>query len=205
MSENNAASNTTTSKIGISFAAIYAALLAYFLATSLSPSAVISTCHEPHDNLLIGYKILRHTLQKESELKYLKLLRQATFRASTPDVSRLMTKIASVSQTRGQELDVLWREEEPRIDLSKTPASDIGDAIQNVAETMGKNEMINMFLPPAPWSARFFILQGQATRMVAAMAVSLAERETNPQRATWLKELAMEYERLRDEVVTAVE
>jgi hypothetical protein len=163
---------------------------------------MVSTCHEPHANLLIGYKILRHTLKQEGDLNLLKKLRQATFRSPPKEVGHLMTTIASTSRLRGKELDRLWREELPVIDTSLTPLSDIGDAIQNTAEAMGSKEMLTFLgSTKEAWSARFLLLQAQATRMVAAMALSLAERDPNPQRRAWLEALAVEYETLRDQIV----
>jgi hypothetical protein len=52
---------------------------------------------------------------------------------------------------------------------------------------------------------RFILLQAQATRMVAAIAMAAAELEPNPRRKKWLTDLAAEYEAIRDELVVIVE
>ena len=121
-----------------------------------------SLCYNEHGDLLTGYKILRYTLRKESQLKYLRRLRQATFRAPCGEVDRLMKLIFETSTKRGQELDRLWQQQDPIIDTSKTPVSVIGDTIQNTAEAKGAAEMVAK--SDKSWSTRFYFLQAQATR-----------------------------------------
>jgi len=180
------------------------AVLAHLLSLFVSrPGFIISQCQDPHDNILIGYKILHHTLAKESDLKFLKAMRKATFRAPSDGLDRLLSKIATTSSTRGRELEKLWQQQLPTIDISSAPTSDIGQAIQDTAEFMGTKEMIS-FSAANIWSARFWFLQAQATRMIAAIARSLSKRDPNQIRRQWLRQLALEFEYIRDQVVEAV-
>merc|ERR1719491_103446 len=68
------------------------------------------TCQtQQHKDLLIGYKILHHTLEKESQLKYLHLLREATFRRSDEELTGIMKTIYGTSKKRTNELEKLWK------------------------------------------------------------------------------------------------
>ena len=54
------------------------------------------------------------------------------------------------------------------------------------------------------FDARFYFLQSQATRMIAAIAKAGADIETNTERKKFLLDMVNEYESLRDELVRAV-
>lgn len=167
--------------------------------------AVASTGNDAsHGELLIGYKLLRHYISLEGDLKYLKVLRKITFRGPSVDLDRIITRLHQISSYRTVELDSLFQLELPVIHTKDAPTSMIGEYIQNTAEQKGKLEMIAPGLGAA-WPVRFYLLQAQATRMIAAIATSTSKLETNPERKRWLKAVAKEYELLRETIVEALD
>lgn len=154
------------------------------------------------DDLLIAHSLLHHTLGKEAQLQYLYWLRKGTFRKHSNDLERLTQRVYQTSSTRLGELQGLF-ELEPAIDLKQAPVSKIGDDIQGIAESKGTVEMTNPILL-GQYPARFYFLQAQATRMVAAIAKAAAGVERNASRKRFLKELTSEYEGIREELVEAV-
>jgi hypothetical protein len=178
-------------------------ILSYVLVAILlaKDETLVGRCHDDHGDLLIGHQILHHTLGKESQLKFLGWVRQATFRGPSGDLERLLTRIHQTSARRGQELERLWKLDPP-INLAEAPISKIGDAIQDSAENRGTVEMIKPH--GDTWNVRFYFLQAQATRMVAAIAFSAASMDPNVERRNFLQQLSKEYEDLRNELVEAV-
>jgi len=167
---------------------------------------------QQHKDLLIGYKILYHTLEKESQLKYLHLLREATFRRSEEELTGIMKTIYGTSKKRTNELEKLWKfPHEPIIQIKDTPKSQIGDSIQSDVERTSTMEMISLSLPSrstklnkqlwSTWDIRFILIQAQATRMVSAVATSIRKFEPNEERKKWLTELAEEYEMIRENLI----
>lgn len=151
-------------------------------------------------DLIIGYSLLAHTLDAESQLRYLHWLREATFRSPSPRLETLMTGIYRTARRRGGELRHL-RTLAPNMTAPKPPTP-IGDAIQIAAEKAGTREML---FPDGMFGMRFVFLQAQATRMVGAMASSIARIDVNVERVRWLKDLAEEFHELREQLVKAVE
>jgi hypothetical protein len=175
---------------------------------------------EQHGELLVGYKILHHTLKKESQLKYLHWLRDATFRGPKGSLKTLLTTIYTTSQTRTNELEQNLFGLYPVVALHETPASAMGDSIQDDVEKSSTAELIPLpslsssssssspssssktnTTPYLEWGVRFVFIQAQATRMVVALATSLKKFEQNAERKQWLTELADEYEAIRESLV----
>ena len=161
-----------------------------------------------HDQLLIGYKLLHHTLKKESQLKYLHLLRDATFRGPKGSLKFIMTTVHQTSKTRFHELEDLFVDESPKILLKDTPKSAMSKSIQENVEKSSTKELVPLpfsssssSLPRLQWGLRFIFVQAQATRMVVALATSLSKFEANKERKQWLYELADEFEGIRETLV----
>lgn len=184
--------------------------------------------NDDHNEMLIGYKILHHTLKKESQLRFLHWLRDATFRGPRGSLKVLMTTIYETSHRRKRELERLLREETPRLRLKDAPFSAMGDSIQNDVEASSTVELVPMpfgsasssssstappssLVPISPspspsgvvseWGVRFLLIQGQATRMVVALSTSLLKFDPSPERREWLTALADEYEAIREDLV----
>lgn len=165
-----------------------------------------------HKELLIGYKILHHTLYKESQLKYLHWLRGVTFRGPKGSLKTIMTDIYETSQKRVHELDRRLFKEQPAIRIREAPVSAIGDSIQNDVEASSTAELVplrSLFtssksssaLSLSEWGIRFLLIQAQATRMVVGLSTSLRKLEQNTARKEWLTKLAAEYEAIREDLV----
>ena len=162
-----------------------------------------------HTELLVGYKILHHTLSKESQLKYLHWLRGATLRGPEGSLKAIMSVIYETSGDRLSELEDLFRDEHPAISIGEAPVSAIGDSIQNEVEASSTAELVPLpFLSPTAsreeWGVRFLLVQAQATRMVVALATSLRKLEKSEARKQWLAGLAAEYEAIREDLVECV-
>lgn len=174
------------------------------------------------NDLLTGHKILHHVLDKEAQLKYLQWIEIVVHfprsRASSSiGFQALFTDLHQVSLQRKRALQRWWtkcnyddvdrcHESSPSsvLDLSFAPISPIGDAIQDKAEFLGMLELITGLFSrssPVKWKVRFLALQAQATRMVAGIALSTASIEIDQRRANWLRQLAEEYETLRERVI----
>ena len=191
-----------------------------FGSTSIVVSTVPPECPVPfptiaeieHNELLVGYKILHHTLKKESQLKYLHWLRDATFRGPKGSLKSTLTTVYQTSQMRFRELEHLFIDESPTIRLKDAPKSAMGDSIQDEVEKTSAKELVPLpfsssqipSLPHLQWGVRFVLIQAQATRMVVGLATSLLKFETNPERKHWLKKLADEYEGMRETIVECI-
>jgi len=198
-------SNSSYSRTQLVVMIAVGVVAALCFAGSVVPTGSKGYCNTEHGELLVGYKMLHHNLGKEAQLKYLHWIRQATLRGPRKggDVHRLLPLIHRTSAKRQKELEALFRDEEPVIYINLAPQSRIGDFIQGTAETQGTVELAVPLFEKS-WPARFFLLQGQATRMVAAIASSTANLETNWSRRKWLKDVAKEYEDLREQLVEAL-
>ena len=170
---------------------------------------------------MYSYKILHHTLKKESQLKYLHLLRQVLIYRGRPlgAIDGIMAVIYDTSRVRAKELEILFDEPYvPRITLRDAPQSAIGDSIQNDVEKSSLHELVlSPFLFPfvskttssssssdlksENWIVRFIFIQAQATRMVVALSASLIKFETNQVRKNWLTKLSAEYETIRETLI----
>ena len=177
-------------------------------APSQSSNKVTST---EHDQLLVGYKILHHTLKKESQLKYLHWLRDATFRGPRGSLKTVMTTVYQTSQTRTRELEQLFVDQSPRILLKDAPESAMGDSIQGDVEKTSTRELAPLPFssslsswPHLEWNIRFLFIQAQATRMVVALSTSLLKFEANEERKLWLVQLADEFEEIRETLVESM-
>lgn len=157
--------------------------------------------------MIIGYKILHHTLRKESQLKYLHWLRKATLKGPKGPLKNVMTTIYRTSEARIQEFDELLQYRFPPINIREAPPSKMGDSIQWEVESSSKAELIPLPFrssSPSDWGVRFLLIQAQATRMVVALSTSLKKFETNPDRLEWLTTLETEYELIRERIVELV-
>ncbi|MDG1957257.1 MAG: hypothetical protein P8K76_17210 [Candidatus Binatia bacterium] len=154
---------------------------------------------ETSNDLLIGYSLLDTTLSGESMLKWLLMVRQATFQSPAKATEDLLTRISKASAIRSKELKRL-RELAPQA-TRKPPPSPIGDAIQDAASEAGEHEML---FPDGAFDIRFLFLQAQATRMISVMAAQVEKIDPNTERQAWLKEVSREYKKFRDELVDSL-
>jgi len=165
------------------------------------------TIESSNQELLVGYKMLHHTLKKEAQLKYLHWLREATFRGPKGSLKSVMTTIYKTSKSRKGELEALWKEYEPIILLQDAPYSAMSDSIQDDVEKASLGELIRLpsikkkGVPRLEWGVRFMFIQAQATRIIVALSTSLKKLEENEERKQWLTNLADEYEGIRESVV----
>ena len=145
-------------------------------------------------------------------------LRYVTFRGPEDEVKEIMTTIYNTSKKRMIELERLWKiPYDPIIQIENTPISLIGDSIQADVEYSSTIEMLSISMlsssssssststtksPWKTWDIRFFLIQAQATRMVSGVATSIRKFERNDERRKWLIELAEEYEKIREDLVS---
>jgi len=191
---------------------------------------VSSSSSSSQTEMLIGYKILHHTLKKESQLRFLHWLRDATFRGPTGSLKEVMTTIYKTSNRRKRELDTLMKKETPVVRLKDAPVSAMGDSIQTDVEDSSTAELVPLPFGASSaassaankthsglalsssasplssgvvseWGVRFLLIQGQATRMVVALSTSLLRFDPSPERREWLTALADEYEAIREDIV----
>lgn len=153
-----------------------------------------------HQDLLMGYELLADTLNDESHLRALKLLKKITFRGPVEEVGQAMDVLGKASKRRKEELKAL-RKLAPDVTAPPAARSPIGDAITAVAKEAGTEEMLDR---DGAFNLRFMLLQAQATRMVAAMAEAIAAHEPNAERRRWLGEVATEYEGYRNQIVDVI-
>ena len=153
-----------------------------------------------HEDLLMGYTLLADTLSDESHLRALKILKKVTFRGPVEEVGKAMDVLAKASKTRKGELKDL-RKLAPDVRGEPATSSPIGDAITALAKDAGTSEMLDR---EGAFNLRFMLLQAQATRMVSAMSLAIAEHEPNAERKKWLKAVAKEYEGYRDQIVDVI-
>ena len=168
-------------------------------AANFDESGIAHASKKSHDDLLTTYTLLGAALSDESRLKWLLLVRKITLNKPPDEVVKLMEKLSTTSKKRAAELEEL-RKLKPSVEGTPDP-SPIGDAIQASAKDMGIYEMI---FPDGGFNIRFLFLQAQATRMIAVIADEAAKIDANPKRQKWLKNLAAEYEGLRNELVESV-
>lgn len=182
------------------------ALLVAIFSLFLSGAAEVGNSGVAHasmtkskEDLLTTYTLLSDALSDESRLKWLLLVRKITLNKPPEGVAKLMEKISATSKKRSAELTEL-RKLKPSAEGKPEP-SPIGDAIQASAKDMGTYEMI---FPDGSFNIRFLFLQAQATRMIAVIAAEAAKIDENAKRQEWLKNLSVEYEGLRNELVESV-
>jgi hypothetical protein len=150
-----------------------------------------------HEDLLIGYTLLADTLKDESRLGTLDFFKTITLNAPNDAIAKLMKTLSDASKRRAGELPRL-RHLLPNVAGKPTQESPIGDAITAVAKDIGKSEMLSR---NGGFDVRFVLVQAQATRMVAAMAMATARFDPNEERKAWLKQLASEYEGYRGDLI----
>lgn len=149
------------------------------------------------EDLLIGYTLLADTLADESRLRTLDIFKTLMFDAPNDAVAKLMKTLSEASEKRGSQLARL-RQQAPRVSGKPAEESAIGDAIGEIAKDIGKMELLSR---KGGFDVRFVLVQAQATRMVSAIAKATARFDPNPERKTWLKELASEYEGYRRDLI----
>lgn len=178
------------------------ALVAGFLTACSFASVPASPAQAPapaRRDLLIAYDILADTLADEAKLKWLALLKRMTFSRAVPEVEALMKRISASASRRARELEEL-RKLPPDVSMKPEGADAIGDAITAVAKEAGSAELLGR----DELGVRVIVLQGQATRMVTAIATAAAQMETQPRRKAWLESLASEYEGLREDALSVL-
>lgn len=152
---------------------------------------------QKRQDLLTVYNVLQGTLSDEANLGKLALFKKLTLDAPNDSVAKLMEKLADSADARGDELSAL-REKAPTVTGKPAHVSAVGSAVQSIAKDFGKTEMMSR---EGGFDIRFVLVQAQATRMVSATAMALAENDPSPARKAWLRKLSKEYEGYRGELV----
>ena len=190
-----------TRRPGPRFAAIALGSVALIVwGVASAPTSRAETRATARRDLLIAYDILANTLSDEAKLKWLGILKRITFSRTVPEVEDLMKRISESAGRRADELEEL-RKLPPDVSMKPEGTDAIGDAITSVATEAGTSELLG----GDSFGLRFVVLQGQATRMVSAIATAAAQVETQPRRKAWLESLASEYEGLREELLDVLE
>jgi hypothetical protein len=153
------------------------------------------------DDVLIGYGLLADTLEDESKLRWLELVKKLTLAGPIDEVADFLEKIAKSAKADAKELKAL-REESPDVTAKPSHPSAIGDAITEDAKKRGAKELLNR---DSSFNTRFLLLQAQAMRMIAVIAAETGEIDTNMHRKMWLKGVSKKYEGYRDELVMTFE
>jgi hypothetical protein len=148
-------------------------------------------------DLLTVYNVLQTTLADEANLGKLALFKKLTLDAPNDSVTKLMEKLADSADAHAEELEAL-REKAPALTGKPGHVSAVGSAVQNIAKDFGKTEMMSR---EGGFDIRFVLVQAQATRMVSATAMALAENDPNQARKVWLRKLSKEFEGYRAELV----
>lgn len=156
---------------------------------------------EVDQGLLTAYFLLEDTLSQEKHLGALGFLKKITFSRPVPEIEELMHRLADLSKELLDELEEL-RKLPPDVSAAPNDMDPIGDAITSNATGEGVEEMLNI---NGSFGIRFILLQAQATRMVSAIALAAVDLETNERRKKWLKDVARDFESIRDELVVIVE
>ncbi len=176
------------------------AIVALAGCAQLKPSEAEKPATSAHEDLVMGYTLLQDTLSDESHLRALKLFKEITFSAPAEEVGTTMDVLSKASTQRMNELDKL-RELAPDVTGEPATSSPIGDAITALAKEAGTHEMLD---GRGTFDPRFMLLQAQATRMVSAIALAIAEHEPNVERKKWLNEVSIEYEGHRERIVDVI-
>lgn len=148
-------------------------------------------------DLLTVYGVLAGTLSDEANLGKLALFKKLTLDAPNDSVERLMHTLADSAEARAEELAAL-RAKAPAVTGKPGHVSAVGTAVQSFAKDLGKAEMTSR---EGGFDIRFVLVQSQATRMVSATALALAEHDPHSARKAWLRKLSKEYEGYRAELV----
>lgn len=151
-------------------------------------------------DLRMGYAMLADALSDEARLDMLELFKKVTLDAPSDSVSKLVDEIATTSERRSSQLEKL-RTLPPDVSGEPPSSSKVGDAIRDIAEEIGKDEMLSR---EGDFDTRFLVLQAQATRMVGAMSKAIAKYDPNEKRVKWLLHVADEYEDLRNQLIAAI-
>ena len=147
--------------------------------------------------LLVGYELLARTLDDESKLGKLEIVKTLMLDAPNDAIAKQMKRLSDISEKRAGELEDL-RRLAPRVSDKPARKSPMGDAINEIAKDFGKSDMLSR---AGGFDVRFVLVQAQATRMMASMAIALARFDPQPKRQAWLKRLANDYERYRGDLV----
>ena len=153
------------------------------------------------EEVLIGYSLLADTLEDESKLRWLELVKKLTLSGPIDEVGDFLEKIAKSAKADAKELETL-RGESPDVTAKPSHPSAIGDAITEDAKSRGAKELLDR---DNGFNVRFLLLQAQAMRMIAVIAAKTGEFDTNMQRKIWLKQVSKKYEGYRDELVKMFE
>jgi hypothetical protein len=148
-------------------------------------------------DLLTVYNVLQSTLSDEANLGKLALFKKLTLDAPNDSVTKLMEKLADSADAHADELEAL-REKAPAVTGKPGHVSAVGAAVQAIAKDFGKTEMMSR---EGGFDIRFVLVQAQATRMVSATAMALADNDPNQARKQWLRKLSKEFEGYRAELV----
>jgi hypothetical protein len=164
------------------------------------PPPCEQTADQKHEDLLIGYQILTDTLADESKLNLLKIFKRIVAGGTVDEVESLMERLSNSANDRGGELKKL-RELDPAVTGKPATNSPIGDAITGLAKEAGTKEMLE---DEPGYGLRALLLQAQATRMVSAICLAIAEFDPSSDRQAWLKAVSEEYEAHRDVIVAII-
>lgn len=149
------------------------------------------------NDLVAGYGLMWSTLEDESQVYKLGLLKRITLDAPPERILSIMGQVSEAANNTLEELG-RYRELEPRI--ARLPET---DSFGTVLQAAMKEDSTKILLEHSPkFSKRLIISQAQALRMVIVLAQEIAKGDPNPERQAWLQRVAGDYGKMYDSYLT---
>lgn len=145
------------------------------------------------NDLLTGYRLMWSTLEDESQIDKLGLLKRITFDAPPDNVLRIMAQVSKAADNTLEELE-RYRALDPPIE--RLPETDsFGTDLQAAM----KEDSKELLLERSPkFSKRLLISQAQALRLMIVLSSTIAKIEPNAERRTWLQRVSSDYATMYD-------
>ena len=159
MQTNSLSINSRIKKATVFLAFLFLIVPTFFTSESHASSDALSDSDQK--SLEIAFTLLEHSLDAESELKWLIIFKKLTLHGPAEEVEVVMKKIQKASSARSKELQTM-RKLAPSV-TGAPPPSPMGDAIEAAAQEAGTEELL---FSSGVFNIRFLFLQAQATRMM---------------------------------------
>ena len=175
---------------------VVGAALGGVVAYSAKPTPHSDPARQRND-LVAGYGLMWSTLEDESQVYKLGLLKRITLDAPPERILSIMGQVSEAANNTLEEL-ARYRELEPRI--ARLP---VADSFGTVLQAAMKEDSTKILLEQSPkFSKRLIISQAQALRMVIVLAQEIAKGDPNKERQAWLRRVASDYARMYDSYLT---
>lgn len=148
---------------------------------------------QKHQDLLDAYNLLTTTLEDESNLDRMNLLKTITFDRPPERVQQIMTQVSAAAANTLEQLD-RYRELPPRIEkLPKTNA--FGDNLQAAM----KKHMTSSLTERSPsFSKRLIVSQVQAFGMLVVLTEEIERIDPNKDRREWMRRVSNDFQKMYD-------